>query len=236
MRRCGLRFGDPALLLEALTHRSYLNELGPGVQAQDNQRLEYLGDAVLGLLAAELLYRTDAAAPEGDLTRRRAALVSGPSLAALAAECGLGAALRLGRGAERTGMRENAKALADGFEAVVAALYLDQGMDAARAWVMPMLERRMQSAEYAASMANSRVELQERAQAVLGETPEYVTVGERWQGDEHRYIVEALIGGRSAGVGEGRSKAEAALAAARAALARWPALFDEQPDDRQSMI
>jgi len=127
--RLGHAFRDRALLLEALTHRSFANE-HPG--ARDNEVLAFLGDAVLGLVAAEQLRAADPAAPVGTLTPRRAALVSGPSLARWAEALGLGAQLRLGRGEQQTGGGSKESVLATAFEAVVGAVYLEAGLPGAR--------------------------------------------------------------------------------------------------------
>ena len=130
----GLHFHDPALLQQALTHRSYVNEHDEA-DLSDNERLEFLGDAVLDFISGEMLYRRFPDMPEGDLTRLRAALVRTESLAALAVKCRLGEALRMGKGEEKGGGRERPNNLCGGFEAVIGALYLDQGLEAVRTFV-----------------------------------------------------------------------------------------------------
>jgi len=127
--RLGFRFGDAALLEQALTHRSYANE-HPGTV--DNGALAFLGDAVLGLVVGEHLWRLDPGASEGTLTPKRAALISGSNLARWAADIELGTALRVGRGEGQTGGREKESVLATAFEAVLAVIYLEGGLDAAR--------------------------------------------------------------------------------------------------------
>ena len=131
-------FRDPSLLLRALTHRSYINEhAGAG---EDNERLEFLGDAVLDFLAGSYLYRRFPELDEGGLTRMRAALVNTEGLAALAQQIELGQHLRLGKGEDDSGGRRRATLLCDGFEAVLGAYFLDSGLEAVRAYVEPLFE------------------------------------------------------------------------------------------------
>src|SRR3990172_10703080 len=137
--RLGYRFRDPALLREALTHKSHLNEL-PDPTRRDSERLEFLGDAVLDLVISDLLLVRFPEAPEGELSKLKARLVSEAALSSVAKELDLGAALALGRGEELTGGREKPSLLADALEAVLAAVYLDGGLDAARAGIVRMCE------------------------------------------------------------------------------------------------
>ena len=137
-RRMDSHFATRLLLQQALTHRSYVNE-HDDEDLSDNERLEFLGDAVLDFVSGEMLYRRFPEMPEGDLTRLRAALVRTESLAALAVKCRLGEALRMGKGEEKGGGRERLNNLCGGFEAVIGALYLDQGLEAVKTFVMPQL-------------------------------------------------------------------------------------------------
>ena len=214
--RLGMQFHNPALLEQALTHSSYRNE-NPECKA-DNERLEFLGDAVLDLVTARYLYEHHPALHEGELTRLRAALVRTEQLAELARTFELGKALRVGRGEAETGGRARDTLLCCAFEALLGALYLDSGEAAVCAWVEPLLAQ--QSAIILTSQAHidSKSELQEWAQANGGATPVYNTIDE--QGPDHakQFTVQVLIAGKPHGTGSGRSKQAAAQAAAQAAL------------------
>ncbi len=222
-----LEFNDPALLRAALTHRSYLNE-HPDLDAEDNERLEYLGDAVLDFLLAEYLYLSFPHAPEGELTGLRAALVRRETLARLAVRLGIGPALLMGHGEIETGGRERPATLCAAFEAVVGALYLDQGLPAVSDWVLPMMQQELTGARTEVEDKDPKSRLQETAQGLLGITPRYRTV--KAEGPDHAkvFTVEVSIGTAVCGHGEGPSKQIAAQSAALDALARqadWP-----QPD------
>ena len=228
--RLGMQFHNPALLEQALTHSSYRNE-NPECKA-DNERLEFLGDAVLDLVTARYLYEHHPALHEGELTRLRAALVRTEQLAELARTFELGKALRVGRGEAETGGRARDTLLCCAFEALLGALYLDSGEAAVCAWVEPLLAQ--QSAIILTSQAHidSKSELQEWAQANGGATPVYNTIDE--QGPDHakQFTVQVLIAGKPHGTGSGRSKQAAAQAAAQAAL--HALLANSQPPQSQS--
>lgn len=220
----GLAFEDATLLRSALTHRSYLNEHA-NVDWDDNERLEYLGDAVLDFLLAEYLFTTFPNAPEGELTALRAALVRRETLARLARQLEFGAALLMGHGEVETGGRERPATLCAAFEAVVGALYLDQGLDAVATWVLPLMEQELGPARSEVSDKDPKSRLQETAQAELGITPRYRTL--RAEGPDHArvFTVEVAIGPVVVGEGSGPSKQLAAQRAAIDALARrdeWP--------------
>jgi ribonuclease-3 len=213
----GHPFADPALLVEALTHRSYVHEFGgPGVAS--NERLEFLGDAVLALVSADLLFALAPASSEGELTAVRAALVRESTLATFARSVGLGAHLRLGRGEELTGGRDRDLLLASALEAVVGALYLDGGLPAARAFVQPFLLAAARRVLASRQYKDDKSRLQELAQAQLGVTPAYRLVSAEGPSHEPRFAVEVLLGERVAARGEGRSKRQAEQAAAKEAL------------------
>jgi len=216
--RWGLTFGDLSLLRMALTHRSYLNE-HPELDWDDNERLEYLGDAVLDLLLGEHLYLSFPLAREGELTALRAALVRRSTLARFAEELGIGEALFMGHGEIETGGRERAATLCGAFEAVVGALYLDQGSGGAAALVMPLVEAELTAAQVEVSDKDPKSRLQELSQGALGVTPRYRTVNAEGPDHAKMFTVEVSIAGVVCGVGLGSAKQIAAQEAAIAALA-----------------
>lgn len=199
------------LLRLALTHTSYANERG---LRETNQRLEFLGDAVLGLYVGELLYHRFPDLPEGELTFRRAALVCEESLARLARAQGLGDLLRLGRGEEQSGGRDKPSVLADAFEAVLGARFLERGAEATRAWVREVFEPLVDNPPLPLRDARSR--LQELA-TERGWQLEFRMVGE--EGPPHRRVFRfaAVVDGAERGAGEGSTKQEATAKAAAAA-------------------
>jgi ribonuclease-3 len=212
-----LEFEDWTLLRTALTHRSYLNE-HPDLDWEDNERLEYLGDAVLDFLLAEYLFNYLPHASEGDLTALRAALVRRETLAAFAQELGLGQAMFMGHGEVETGGRERLATLCAAFEALVCALYLDQGLAAVRGFVLPLVERELAAAQIEVADKDPKSRLQELAQARLGVTPRYRTVGATGPDHAKTFTVEVTIGATVCGTGEGPSKQTAAQRAALDAL------------------
>jgi ribonuclease-3 len=213
--RLGHVFADPELLRTALTHRSRAHEAGEDAHYE---RLEFLGDAVLGLVTAEWLYATLEEEPEGELAKLKSYLVSAPVLARHAGRLGLGTLLRLGVGEERSGGRTKESLLADTMEAVLGALYLDSGLDAARRVVMPMLERGM--ARHARiRAADAKTTLQERLQAEGRELPDYQVAAATGPDHRKQFTVDCVIDGRVAGSGCGPSKKKAEQAAAAVALA-----------------
>lgn len=217
--RNGLVFNDPALLRTALTHRSYLNE-HVDLDWEDNERQEYLGDAVLDFVLAEYLFLGFPAAPEGELTALRAALVRRETLARLAQRLGIGPALLMGHGEIETGGRERPATLCAAFEAIAGALYLDQGLPSVKDWVLPLMEVEMDSARVEVVDKDPKSRLQELAQGAVGVTPRYRTV--KAEGPDHARIftVEVAVGEIISGHGEGSNKQLAAQRAALDALAR----------------
>ncbi len=212
-----LAFGDSALLLQALTHRSYVNEHDE-VDLSDNERLEFLGDAVLDFISGEMLYLRYPEMPEGDLTRLRAAIVRTESLAALAINCHIGEALRMGKGEEKGGGRERLNNLCGAFEAVIGALYLDQGLEAVKKFVIPQLLEHLQIVLAESLDKDARSILQEISQAKYNLTPAYRLVEASGPEHEKEFTFEALIGDQVVGRGAGRSKQAASQAAAQDGL------------------
>lgn len=223
----GYTFNDRNILCQALTHRSYVNEAGDK-SVKDNERLEFFGDSVIDFFLSELLYRRFPESREGELTRIRASLVDEESLARLAIGLGLGRYLRLGRGEEKSGGRGKKSILADAYEALVAALYLDGGSEAARAMLgahfSPLMER------YACGMHSRdfKTEFQELAQAQNGATPRYLLTDASGPDHDRIFTVEVLVGEERFGEGSGRSKKEAEQAAARQGLARLKPLAADE--------
>jgi ribonuclease-3 len=218
-QRTGLHFENRSLLQEAMTHRSYVNE-HDDPDTVDNERLEFLGDSVLGFISADLLYRRFPSVGEGELTRRRSALVRTESLAELADTCGIGETLRMGKGEELSGGRQRATNLCGAFEALVGALYIDQGLEQVRAFVLPLLNRQLEMVLAEQLDKDARSLLQEWSQATHNQTPQYRTVSESGPDHEKTFTVEVVIGEQVVGSGQGRSKQTAAQAAARDGLKR----------------
>lgn len=220
----GCSFRDPALLAQALTHRSLAHEQAADQpQSQDNERLEFLGDAVVGLIAAESLYRRYPDLPEGELTRLRGALVSRRHLAQVAKTLDLGRWLRLGRGEERSGGRAKGALLANAMEALLGALYLDGGLEAVRRVIETHVVEPSAAALRDQLLAGEGIgdfksALQERLQSGKQGQPEYRTVAE--SGPDHRkqFFVEVRSAGRVLAQGTGRNRKLAEQDAARHAL------------------
>lgn len=219
-QRLGLHFSDPSLLETALTHRSYLNE-NPEHNSADNERLEFLGDAVLGLIVGAHLYRSLPEGREGDLTAMRAAVVNAEALSRFAREIGLGPLLLLSRGEATSGGRERAALLSAAFEAVVGAIYLDQGFQAAGDFVGRFVGPELERLRRGALEKDAKSYLQELAQARWQVTPSYRTVEERGPDHAREFTVEVVIGSSVRGRGRGRSKQAAEQEAAREALQTW---------------
>ena len=217
-RKVGLVFKDLSLLRRALTHRSYVNE-HPDV-LEDNERLEFLGDAVLDFLTGAWLYNRFPEMNEGQLTRLRSALVRTEQLASFAQELQLGEAMLLGRGEETTGGRERLALLCAVFEALIGALYLDSGFNSVTEFMEPRLEAATDVVLEDESLLDARSLLQIWAQAEVGETPRYRTVDSQGPDHAREFVVEVMIGSKLLGRGQGHSKQEAAQHAAAKALAQ----------------
>lgn len=217
-RKADLPFEDLGLLRRSLTHRSFVNEHSEALE--DNERLEYLGDAAIDFLTAAWLYNHFPEMDEGQLTRMRSALVRTEQLAEFARELNLGEALRLGRGEEASGGRDRPALLCAAFEAVVGALYLDGGYPALVAFLEPRLERAARTILDDQTLLDARSSLQIWAQAELGETPRYTTVDAFGPDHAREFVVDVAVGEGLRGRGRGFSKQEAAQNAAADALAR----------------
>ena len=214
---------DLAHLEQALTHPSFANEQKRGPRV-DYQRLEFLGDAVIQLCVSEALMRLYPEAREGELSLLRSSVVSTEALASFAKSVELGDQLLLGRGADAAGERAQPNVLADAVEAVVGAVYLDCGLDAARKIVARMLEQGL-DARAKLPQRDAKSELQERVQAAGGASPRYRTVREEGPPHDREFFVVVEIGSEVLAEGRGRSKKLAEVDAARAALlSPWPAV------------
>ncbi|MBI2861840.1 MAG: ribonuclease III [Chloroflexi bacterium] len=215
-----ITFANRGLLEQALVHRSHLNEWS-GPPLESNERLEFLGDAVLGSVAAEYLYSTYPQLPEGELTTLRAALVRAETLAKWAKELGLGEHLLMGRGEEASGGRQRPRILAATFEAVLGAIYLDQGATVAREIVLRFLAPAAEAALASQSLKDYKTRLQELTQAEYRVIPSYHLVEMTGPDHARRFTVEVMLGGEPLAQGVGRSKRIAEQEAARNALGRW---------------
>ena len=218
----GYTFQNITLVQNALTHSSYANERWHN-SLMSNERLEFLGDSVLGMVVAEYLYRNFPDRPEGELTRMRADMVCEQALALVAHRIDLGKHLLLGRGEEQSGGRNRASILADAVESVIAAMFLDGGMDAAKAFIdrfvlcdVPV--RKLHNADY-------KTALQEKVQEKKNQVLAYALVGESGPDHDKRFEVQVTLNGEVVGTGTGSSKKRAEQDAARAAMEQ---LFPEK--------
>ena len=216
--RLDIRFDDSGLLELALTHSSFVNEY-PEVGLSDNQRLEFLGDAILDFVVGEWLFRRYPDAQEGELTTLRAHIVRTDSLAALAQAIDLGSFLRLGKGEASSGGRARQANLCAAFEALAGAAYLDQGMAVTKHWIESLLGDRASEIDDQRTAKDAKSRLQEQTQAQLHITPSYCITAE--EGPDHAkvFTAQAIVTGQVWGEGQGNSKQAAEQAAAQAALA-----------------
>lgn len=211
----GYRFKDITLLQNALSHSSYANERWHD-SLKSNERLEFLGDSILGMVTAEYLYRNFPDRPEGDLTRMRADMVCERALAVVAERIGLGQHLLLGHGEEQGGGRSRDSILADAVESVIAACFLDGGMDAARKFINTFVltevpVKKLRNADY-------KTALQELVQQKKNQVLSYALVGESGPDHDKQFTVEVSLNGKVVGTGDGRSKKKAEQDAAKAAI------------------
>jgi len=211
-----MRFRDAGLHRSSLSHRSYAFEQG---SSDNNERLEFLGDAVLGLVVTDLAFNRFPDMPEGELAKLRAATVNMLTLADIARELGLGEELLLGKGEELSGGRDKTSILADAMEAVLGAVYLDRGLGTARDLIERLFWPRMAAYARGEGERDYKTSLQELAAQEVGTVPQYRV---REQGPDHakEFTATVLVAGSEYGTGEGRSKKEAEQQAAREAYAR----------------
>ena len=216
-RTLGISFNDPSLLEQALVHSSYINE-NPGFAPASNERLEFLGDAVLDVIIAEKLYQDFPHFTEGEMTKLRAALVRRDTLARMARTIGLGDYLHLGKGEEVSGGRRKPANLAGALEAVIAAIFLDQGSAIASDFVLRLLNEELQKVVNEGAGVDYKSQLQELIQAKEQQTPNYRVVEAMGPDHDKRFTVEVRLGDTVLGRGSGKSKKMAETEAARSAL------------------
>src|SRR5215472_1865890 len=228
----GYTFQDAQVLQSALVHTSYVNER-PGRGLESNERLEFLGDAVLGIVVAHRLYELRPESPEGELTVLRAWLVRQSTLARWARQVSLGPQLLLGRGEARGGGRDRPALLSRGFEAVIGAIYLDGGLEAARSALLPLVDQELRSGFSPQRVVDAKSRLQQVTQARFEQTPIYSMVDHSGPGHAPLFVVEVRAGPDIVARGSGHSKRAAQQAAAHAALQRLEVTegYEEPLDD-----
>jgi ribonuclease-3 len=215
--RLGWHFADIALLDNALTHRSFVNEnVAPA--CRDNERLEFLGDAVLELTVSDMLMRKFPDHAEGQLSKLRASVVNEQPLAELARRFGIGEHLLLGKGEEGSGGRMKSSLLANAFESVIAAMYLDGGFDRTAVFIGRLFEPLIEEGELSAVYRDYKTAVQEMSQVLFREMPRYVVISETGPDHDKRFETSLMIGERVIATGMGRSKKEAEQLAAKMAL------------------
>ncbi len=213
----GVQFNDLELLRQAFTHRSYLNE-HRGELAGHNERLEFLGDAVLELVSTDFLYKKFPTHHEGDLTAYRAALVNATTCAEVATELGMNDFLLLSRGEAKDTGRARGVLLANAFEALIGAIYIDQGYDAARDFIHAHLLPKIDQIIKTRSWQDAKSTLQEKSQESFGVTPSYAVLEETGPDHDKQFIVGVYVAEKLLAKGSGKSKQEAEQSAARAAI------------------
>jgi len=224
----GVSFNQPALLAQALTHSSFANE-NPGA-AVSNERLEFLGDAVLALIVAENLYRNFPELPEGQMTKIRSYLVKQETLAQVAKGIELGAYLYLGKGEENSGGQEKPANLARARDAVIAAIYLDQGFPTTESLILKLLDPEFQAAISEDIVTDYKSRLQEYLQAQSQPAPNYQLIGTEGPDHAKTFIVEVCLNETVLAIGSGRAKKLAEMEAARLALEKLSALPENKKE------
>lgn len=230
MDALGVPSGGGPLFELALTHRSFAFEQADPIE--HNERLEFLGDAILGAVVTDLIFRSYPDLAEGEMARLRASVVNTQALADLARDVGVGEHIRLGRGEESSGGRDKDSLLADTLEAIIGAVYLERGLDAVAAALTPLFEERIKAAVEVGERYDAKTALQEIVVREHGGVPSY-RVDSSGPDHDKRFSAEVFVGDDSFGAGRGRSKKEAEQNAAREALARFRAEAPE-PVERGS--
>ncbi|MFC2025221.1 ribonuclease III [Chloroflexota bacterium] len=222
----GVSFNNQSLLEQALVHSSYINE-NPDFVLDSNERLEFLGDAVLGLVVAEKLYQDFSYLTEGEMTKLRATLICRDTLARMAKAIKLGDFLYLGKGEEASGGRHKPTNLAAVLEAVIAAIFLDKGLSTARGFILRLLDGELQMAIDQGAAVDYKTELQELIQARKQQTPTYHVIEATGPDHSKIFTVEVIVGKTVLGEGSGKSKKAAESEAARSALEKLSTSFTQ---------
>ena len=215
-QKIGVTFREQSLLQQAFQHSSFINE-NPDSTILDNERLEFLGDAVLNLIVAEKIFQESPNRTEGELTVIRTSLIREDTLAQLAIELNLGEYLHLGKGEETSGGRQRQSNLADVFESLIGAIFLDQGLDAARSFVLNRLDSHLTTTKRGRAGQNYKAKLQEFTQATCKQLPAYRVVESSGPDHDKQFTVEVTLEGKVLGTGSGKSKKTAEMEAARSA-------------------
>ncbi|MBN2039482.1 MAG: ribonuclease III [Spirochaetes bacterium] len=211
-----LKFKDKSLLNRALTHRSFVNEYRSGLR--DNERLEFLGDSVLAVVINEYLFKRYEDYPEGNLAKIKSAVVSETTLAKVAAEINLGSFLLMGKGEERCGGRERASILANTFEAVIGAIYLDSGLKESKRYILSLLKSHIERIDKLSYLRDPKTALQEYVQGKFKERPVYEVIDESGPDHNKQFTVKLVIKGEEISQGTGSSKRKAEMDAAKKIL------------------
>jgi ribonuclease-3 len=223
-KKLRIRFKDPSILEQALVHSSYVNE-NPAIALGDNERLEFLGDAVLGIVIAEELYQRLPELSEGEMTRLRASLVRQSALARMAKTIKLGDYLYMGKGEEASGGRQKPANLARALEALIAAVFLDRGLAAVRKFILKLAQKKLKETLRKGAEADYKSRLQEVTQASRQPKPKYRIIEATGPAHDRSFTIEVMVSNSVLGRGSGKSKKAAEAEAARAALARLPDNF-----------
>lgn len=221
----GIRFHNRSLLVQAFSHSSFIYEQGLPYTA-GNERLEFLGDSVLGMVMAELIFRKYPAYPEGKMSKVKSVVVSKKILARAATRLDLGRHILLGKGEDLTGGRQRKSLLANVMESLIGAIYLDQGLEAARVFIDRNLECEIEPAVAGRSIRDHKSELQEIAQQVSGQVPRYRVTNTRGPDHDRVFEVEVYLSDEVAGLGAGKSKKSAEQKAAEAAIRRFRQIIE----------
>lgn len=224
-------FRDQSLLQRAFIHRSYLNEITEAHELKDNERLEFLGDAIMNFIISQDLYEKYPDYSEGPLTNLRAALVRRETLSRLAEQLKLGQYLWLGHGEEESGGRTRMATLCDTFEALVGAIYVDQGIDAVRTFVLPLAKQELVRVESLALDKDPKSRLQEWVQSNKNLTPRYKEIEKFGPDHAKTFVMQVTIGGEIHGIAQGRSKQDATQQAAAMSLRKLGLLAPEYIPD-----
>jgi ribonuclease-3 len=211
-----VRFNDRRILNTALTHRSFINETGSDVK--DNERLEHLGDSVLGFIISEYLFKRFHEYQEGNLAKMKSVIVSDESLAVVSSDLNIGGFILMGKGEEHSGGRERISILANTLESIIGAIYLDRGLKQSRKFILKHFKNKIEIVSNRATLTDPKTRLQEYVQKKFKKSPVYEVTDEIGPAHQKEFVVRLLINGREAAIGRGGSKRKAEMKAAQDAL------------------